>query len=85
MKRLNQPQPARVTLDSVRRPASVSWGARGAVRRAVVEHVLDCWYVDEGWWSDAPLRRMYYECQLAGGVRLIVVYDLITQRWFVQR
>lgn len=89
VRRLNEPVPARVQLGCDDRPDVVAWhphsSARGQVRTDRVEHVLDVWYVDDGWWSGAPIRRMYYECQLAAGARLIVVYDLEAERWFVQR
>jgi hypothetical protein len=91
VRRLNEPQPARVKLDLARRPESVLWwpggdlDRRASARQGRVEHVLDTWYVDEGWWTASPVRRMYYECQLEGGIRLILVYDLITHSWFVQR
>lgn len=89
VRRLNQPEPARVTLGSDHRPATVEWhphsSPRGHVRRERVEHVLDVWYVDDAWWTDAAVRRMYYECQLEGGARLIAVYDLEASSWFVQR
>jgi hypothetical protein len=59
--------------------------ARSGPRRDVVAHVLDTWYVDDRWWTDAPVRRIYHECQFESGTRMVVVWDLVTRAWVVQR
>jgi hypothetical protein len=41
--------------------------------------------VDDEWWRDTPLSRMYYQLQLEGG-RVVTVYqDLIGDEWWLQR
>lgn len=86
VRRVNQPMPAAVVLGGDERPARVSWsdGVRSH-RGGVVEHVIDVWYVDDAWWSDQPVQRIYYECQLEHGARIIVVYDCHAQEWYAQR
>lgn len=94
MRRLNEPVPADVRLGADGRPARVAWrvarGARGAQAQAArqlerVECVLDTWCVDDAWWSDRPVRRIYHEVQLVSGVRLVLSWDMVDERWLAQR
>ncbi len=91
LRRLNEPVPADVRLGADGRPARVSWrgagrGSRGGDRRnEVVECVLDTWCVDDAWWSDRPVRRLYHEVQLVSGVRLVLSWDMVEGRWLAQR
>lgn len=81
VRRLNEPRPVRVWLGGDDRPARVEW--RGAVR--AVEAVLDTWFVDDAWWGERPVSRVYHEVQLVTGVRLVLVWDLVAGRWLAQR
>ncbi len=81
LRRLNEPVPADVRLDAGGRPASVLW--RG--RRERVEVVLDTWCVDDAWWSEHPVRRVYHEVQLQAGTRLVLSWDVDAGRWLAQR
>jgi hypothetical protein len=81
VRRLNEPAPTQVQLGGDGRPCLVSW--RG--RAEPVECVLDTWYVDDAWWSDRPLRRIYHEVQLETGVRLVLSWDLVGECWLAQR
>jgi len=81
VRRINEPVPADVWLGADGRPDRVSWRAR----IEGVEAVLDTWYVDDAWWSDRPVRRIYHEVQLDTGVRLVLSWDLVAQRWLAQR
>ena len=75
--RLGLPRPARVELDGLGFPARVDGRP--------VEAVLGSWIVEEGWWTDRPVRRRYVETALEGG-RLEVVYeDLVEGGWRSQR
>jgi len=62
-------QPARVTL-------------RG--RRHAVAQVRDRWRIDDEWWRDRPIARMYHEVVLEDGATLTLFQDMATQRWYVQ-
>ncbi len=69
------------------RPASVSWGG-GAPHRVdgeEVEQLRESWLVEDRWWTDAPLRRRYWEVVGVRGRNIVVFRDLGTGRWFVQR
>jgi hypothetical protein len=90
-RRLNEPVPADVRLGPDGRPARVAWrvprdGRRSASPRfEPVECVLDTWCVDDAWWSERPVRRLYHEVQLVSGVRLVLSWDLLANRWLAQR
>ena len=55
------------------------------VEGAPVESVLEEWTVENGWWTDRPLRRRYFELVLADGRNAVVFHDLSTGRWYRQR
>jgi hypothetical protein len=63
---LNVPVEAHVVVGPDGRPAVVD--------RRAVEAVREEWRVEEGWWTDAPIRRRYLELVLAGG-RVVVVFE----------
>lgn len=69
------------------RPARVSWGAAAPQRvdGEEVEQLRESWLVEDRWWTDAPLRRRYWEVVGVRGRNIVVFRDLGTGRWFVQR
>ena len=50
-----------------------------------VESVADRWRMDDEWWREQPVSRMYYECVVDGGIRVTVFQNLIAERWYLQR
>ena len=56
-----------------------------AVDATPVEAVREDWVVEDGWWTERPLRRRYLELALADGRNLAVFRDLVGDRWFAQR
>ena len=76
-RRLNVPVPARVVAGAGGRPQAVD-GHR-------VEAVRESWLVEDRWWTDAPLRRRYWEVVTADGRDLVVYRDLEIGGWFAQR
>jgi hypothetical protein len=53
--------------------------------RRLVGTVQDRWRVDDEWWREEPVTRMYYQVQLEGG-RVITLYrDLTGDAWWLQR
>jgi hypothetical protein len=55
----------------------------GALRE--VAAVQDRWRIDDEWWREAPVSRMYYELQLDGGRVATVYRDLVEGGWWLQR
>ena len=60
-------------------PTRITVGGR------VVEAVREEWRVEEGWWTDAPVRRRYLELVLEGG-RIAMVFEDRRHpgHWYVQ-
>ena len=51
-------------------------GRPEAVGGREVEAVRESWLVEDRWWTDAPLRRRYWEVVTADGRDLVVFRDL---------
>ena len=75
-RRLNLPRPAAVTAGSDGRPVVVDGRE--------VEAVRESWLVEDRWWTDAPLRRRYWEVLVAGGRNTVVFRDLVQDAWYEQ-
>jgi hypothetical protein len=72
VKRLATPRPVRVRTGEGGRPEAV-------------EAVRESWLVEDRWWTDAPLRRRYWEIVTSDGRDVVVYRDLEEGGWFVQR
>jgi hypothetical protein len=46
-----------------------------------VESIRERWIVEEGWWTDTPVRRAYVELVLANGSLAVVFEDLVGGGW----
>ena len=77
VRRLATPRAVRVRTGEGGRPEAV--GGRP------VEAVRESWLVEDRWWTDAPLRRRYWEVVTADGRDLVVYRDLESGGWFAQR
>ena len=75
--RLNLPQPCRVEAAADGRPLQIDGRA--------VESVRERWLIDEGWWTDTPVRRSYCELVLEGGRLTVAFEDLRRGGWYRQR
>ena len=76
-RRVAEPRPVRVDADEHGRPVMVAG--------TVVEAVRESWLVEDRWWTDAPLRRRYWEVVTAQGRNRVVFRDLEADAWFAQR
>ena len=81
LRALAGPRDLRVEVDDRGHPQQVLF--EGAMR--AVTSIQDRWRIDDEWWRDQPISRMYYQLQLEGD-RIVTIYaDLITSAWRLQR
>ena len=78
---LAEPTPIEVQADAMGRPVAAM--IRG--RRFRVTEVLDRWCIEDEWWRDWPVSRMYFLEVLEDGQPLTLFQDLVTGHWFQQR
>ena len=76
-RRLAKPKAVRVKADDTGRPQTIE--------KREVDAVRESWLVEDRWWTDAPLRRRYWEVVTGDGRDLVVFRDLIEGRWYAQR
>jgi hypothetical protein len=62
---------------AVRRKAWRNWRA--------VTRVQDRWRIDDEWWRERPISRLYHTLILEDGTLLTVYHDLVTDLWFEQK
>ena len=77
---LNRPRPLRVEADGGGLPTAV-WLAG---RRCAVEAVLERWRIDDEWWWQRPISRLYYRLALADGWVVTVYRDMVSGGWAQQ-
>ena len=65
-RRLNEPRPVRVTVEE---------GLPAAVGQVGVLQVREEWRVFDRWWTDAPVRRRYFDLVLVTGENVAVFED----------
>ena len=75
-RRLNEPRPVRVTVEE---------GLPAAVGQVSVLQVREEWRVVDRWWTEAPVRRRYFDLVLATGENVAVFEDEEGGGWFRQK
>ena len=78
---LNLPIPISVEEDDDGRPLAVYQKGRNTK----IASIDDLWRIDEEWWREKPIARMYYQLTAQGGGRLIVFQGLADGNWYRQR
>jgi hypothetical protein len=53
-------------------------------RRYAVEAVLETWRIDDEWWRQRPVSRVYYALLLEDGRAVTAYRDLMSGRWAKQ-
>ena len=53
-------------------------------RRSIGLSVIDSWRIDDEWWRDRPVSRLYFDVILTSGHRFVVYKDLAGGRWYRQ-
>jgi len=74
---LNRPRPLRVEADEQGWPTGVWLSGR----RYAVESVLETWRIDDEWWRERPVSRVYFGLALENGRTVTVYRDIVTGRW----
>jgi hypothetical protein len=70
------------------RPVAVRTGAAGRPESAAgrqIEAIRESWLVEDRWWTEAPVRRRYWEVVTADGRDLVLFRDLEDDGWYEQR
>ena len=49
--------------------------------RCAAESVLETWRIDDEWWRERPVSRVYFSVLLADGRTVTVYRDLVSGRW----
>ncbi|MGI9145989.1 MAG: hypothetical protein ACR2IK_05490 [Chloroflexota bacterium] len=80
---LNAPSPLQVQADDQGHIVSV-W-RQGRLTPRTIAAVQDHWRIDDEWWREHPISRIYYELLLDDGSLLTVYHDLLADIWFEQR
>jgi hypothetical protein len=77
---LNRPRPLRVEAGDDGWPAALHF-SNG---RFAVEAVLERWRIDDEWWRQRPVSRLYYRLALADGRTVTVYRDSANREWYRQ-
>ena len=78
---MNLPVPVSVEEDEEGRPLALTLRRR----RVGVASIEDMWEVDEEWWRERPVSRMYYQVNTEDGRRIVIFRDLADGGWHQQR
>ncbi|HZD06152.1 MAG TPA: hypothetical protein VE173_14670 [Longimicrobiales bacterium] len=85
LRALNEPRPVRVRTDARGLPAAVALPDSRRRGYHAVEVVRESWRIDDEWWRETPVSRMYYELRLEGDRIVTVYHDLTGGGWWLQR
>jgi hypothetical protein len=77
---LNRPRRITVDTDEEGGPSAVQLSNR----LIAIESVVEKWRIDDEWWRDKPIARVYWRVVMEDG-RVVDVYrDLTTGKWWRQ-
>jgi protein ImuB len=80
LRSLNRPRAANVKAAESGEPAALHVSGR----RIGIESVLEVWRVEDEWWRERPVSRMYYRVILEDG-RVVDLYRALgSGRWYRQ-
>ena len=65
------------------KPHGTSGRGSGSGWLAIVE-ITGVWRLDDEWWHERPLSRMYYQVVLEDGMALSLFKDLVSEKWYRQ-
>ena len=76
---VNNPEPLKVDEDTIGKPVAVRMP-----RRQVIASIDDCWRIDDEWWREEPVSRLYYAVCLNSGQKLEIYHDIVNDGWYRQ-
>lgn len=80
LRSLNQPRVAKVEAAESGEPAALHVSGY----RIGIESVIEAWRIDDEWWRERPVSRMYYRVALEDG-RVVDLYRALKSgRWYRQ-
>ena len=79
---MNAPSLLRVQTDVDGRIVSIL--RQGRLTPRTIAAIQDRWRIDDEWWREHAIARMYYELILDDGTRLTVYHDLKADAWYEQ-
>jgi hypothetical protein len=83
LRALNLPVQLVVQADDAGQPQTVRRADWRSPR--IVTRVQDCWRIDDEWWREEPISRLYFVVLLEHDALLTVYHDLISDGWYEQR
>ncbi len=78
---LNEPQSVEVREGEAGQPLSVRLGRSWHL----VARTDDVWRIDDEWWRERAVARLYYHVTLDDGVAMGLFNDLVSGEWSRQR
>ncbi len=79
LRQVNKPEPANVRENDGEQPLAIRLG-----RWQNVASIVDTWRIDDEWWREEPISRLYYEVLTAQGRRVTIFKDLLHSAWYKQ-
>ena len=80
LRTLNRPRRIVVEIDEAGEPVAVHLSGL----RLAIESIVESWRIDDEWWREKPVSRLYRRVLLEDG-RVVDVYQgLASGRWFRQ-
>jgi hypothetical protein len=52
--------------------------------KQMVAGIDDCWRIDDEWWRDKPVSRLYYAVLFKSGQSMVIYKDLVKNEWYRQ-
>ena len=76
---VNTPDPVSVEEDAAGLPVAFK-----KKRRQKIAAIDDRWRIDDEWWRQEPVTRLYYAVRLNSGERLVLYRDMVNGSWYQQ-
>ena len=79
IQQVNKPEPVDVRENVEGQPLEIRLG-----RWQKIASIQDTWRIDDEWWRQEPISRLYYETLTAQGRRVTIFKDLNKSAWYRQ-